>query len=103
MNKHRFRIVFNQLRGLMMVVAENVNSHKATTESGKASSVESLSTTSFTKDFSGSMRPIAFCRMCALGLVTIVPNPSNINLAHAEAKAANNVPGNQRSTVLRKK
>jgi filamentous hemagglutinin len=66
MNKHRFRIIFNQLRGLMMVVAENVKSHTASAESGKTSSSASLSP-SCTKDTFANMRPLAFSLMCALG------------------------------------
>jgi filamentous hemagglutinin len=103
MNKNRFRIIFNQLRGLMMVVAENVKSHSASAESGTHSTAASLSP-SFTKkqsDMSVILRPLAFSLMCALGLVAIIPNPININTVQAEAKAASNVPGNQRPTVLR--
>ncbi len=36
MNKHRFRIIFNKLRGLMMVVAEHVRSHSAAAEPSAA-------------------------------------------------------------------
>jgi len=82
MNKNRFRIIFNQLRGLMMVVAENVKSLTATAESGKASSSASL-LPSFTADISVCMRPIAFSMMCALGMVMVIPNPANISMVHA--------------------
>jgi filamentous hemagglutinin len=61
MNKNRFRIIFNQLRGLMMVVAENVKSHTASAESGTNSKAASLSP-SFTKnqsDMSVTVRPLA--------------------------------------------
>jgi len=100
MNKNRFRIIFNQLRGLMMVVAENVKSLTATAESGKASSSASL-LPSFTADISVRMRPIAFSMMCALGMVMVIPNPANISMVHAEVKAATNVPGNQQPIILR--
>jgi len=99
MNKNRFRITFNVARGLMMVVAEFVKSHMAGAESTNNSQID----TTFTKAQSGisvTLRPLAFSLMCAMGLVVIVPNPTNINSAHAEAKAATNVPGNQRPTVL---
>jgi filamentous hemagglutinin len=102
MNKNRFRIIFNQLRGLMMVVAENVKSHTASAESGTNSKAASLSpsSTKNQRNMSVTVRPLAFSLMCALGLVTVTPNPFNVGSAHAEAKAATNVPGNQRPTVL---
>jgi|GEM_PF-2841004 len=40
MNKNRFRIIFNQIRGLMMVVAENVKSHTTQAESTKHSQTD---------------------------------------------------------------
>lgn len=102
MNKNRFRIIFNQLRGLMMVVAENVKSHTASAESGTNSKAASLSPspTKNQSNMSVTVRPLAFSLMCALGLVTVIPNSFNVGSAHAEAKAATNVPGNQRPTVL---
>lgn len=103
MNKHRFRIIFNQLRGLMMVVAENVKSHSTSAEPGAHATAVSLSP-SFTTDKAGTtlaLRPLAFSLMLALGTaVMIIPNPANISAAHAEAIAATNVPGNQQPTVL---
>jgi filamentous hemagglutinin len=99
MNKNRLRIIFNVTRGLMMVVAEFVKSHMAGAESTNNSQT-GIPLTKNKRDISVNLRPLAFSLMCALALVTIVPNQANISLAQAEAKAASNVPGNQRPTVL---
>ncbi|WP_047552224.1 two-partner secretion domain-containing protein [Methylotenera sp. G11] len=99
MNKNRFRIIFNVARGMMMVVAEFVKSHMSGAESTNSSQTDNLLIKN-QNDISVTLRPLAFSLMCALGLVAVVPNPVNINPAHAEAKAATNVPGNQRATIL---
>jgi len=99
MNKNRFRIIFNAVRGVMMVVAENVKSHMASAESTVSPSADScyLSTSHNT---SVTLHPLAFCIMLALGLVSIVPNPVNINQAHADIIADKSAPKNQQATVL---
>lgn len=100
MNKNRFRIIFNIARGMMMVVAEFVKSHMAGAESTNNSQTE-IPLTKNQNDISVTLRPLAFSLMCALGLVTVLPNPFNVGPAHAEVRAATNVPGNQRSIILR--
>ncbi len=103
MNKHRYRIIFNKLRGLMMVVAEHVRSHSAAAETLVADDSDILASPALTADQAGAtvaLRPLAFSLMYALGLVVVIPNLFNIGEVHAEAIAAGNVPGNQRPTVL---
>lgn len=99
MNKHRFRIIFNVARGLMMVVGELVKSHTAGAESTRNSHHDSLSTEAITNT-SLTLRPLAFLLMCALGLVSILPNPANISTAQAEVIADPNAPANKRPYVF---
>ncbi|MDP3743728.1 MAG: hemagglutinin repeat-containing protein [Methylotenera sp.] len=97
MNKNRFRIIFNVIRGVMMVVAEFVKSHTACAESPTSSTITSPSSQSAT---TVTMRPLAFAMMLALGLIGIVPNPITINPAHADIIADPSAPANQRPVVM---
>jgi len=96
MNKNRFRIIFNELRGLFMAVPEHVRSHTAGSSTTSLAAVEISAHHAITV----TLRPVAFCIMLALGLVSIVPTPFNIQSAHAEARADHSAPPNKQPTVL---
>ncbi|WP_426107736.1 hemagglutinin repeat-containing protein [Massilia sp. TSP1-1-2] len=93
MNKHLYRIIFNQRRGQMMVVAENAPS------SGKAASGEGDAAGAFNRGPFGvlatALRPLYVATCAALGVAVFAAGPS-----HAQVKADPNAAGNQRPTVL---
>lgn len=92
MNKHCYRIVFNQARGLPMAVAETVASH------GKAAGTSAGDAVVPGPVRCGAMlvtvRALAFGLWSALGLVML---PA---LGQAQIVADQNAPANQRPTVL---
>jgi len=98
MNKHRYRIIFNAVRGGMMVVAENVKSHLGKAAAGKtvATSIIRLPTL----QQSHTLRPIAFNLMLALGMAVIIPHPLNIAAASADIVADQAAPSSQRPMVM---
>src|SRR4051794_19407905 len=93
MNKHLYRIIFNERRGQMMVVAENADSP------GKAAGGDGAAAGPFDAGPGGVLtavlRPMCAAIMMALGLTFTVAAP-----AFAQVKADPNAPGNQRATVL---
>jgi len=93
MNKHLYRIIFNERRGQMMVVAENADSP------GKAAGGDGAAAGPFDAGPGGVLtavlRPICAAIMMALGLSFTVAAP-----AFAQVKADPNAAGNQRATVL---
>ncbi|SHH62989.1 hemagglutinin repeat-containing protein [Massilia sp. CF038] len=93
MNKHLYRIIFNERRGQMMVVAENADSP------GKAASGDGAATGPFDAGpgsvLTAALRPLCAAVMAALGLSMLVAAP-----AQAQIKADPRAPGNQRATVL---
>jgi filamentous hemagglutinin len=91
MNKHLYRIIFNERRGQMMVVADNV------VAAGKAASGE-VGAASGSRG--GSPRDVPLRRNClsiyaAFGMLVCLAVP-----VHAQIVADPNVAGNQRATVL---
>jgi len=105
MNKHRYRIVFNVARGIMMVVAEFVKAHVS--NSGNTSSEKPIlgDTHDWVKNkqkSSASLRPICFSLLLALGkIVFILPNSLSIHEAAAEIHADQSAPKNQQPVVLK--
>ncbi|TSJ82548.1 filamentous hemagglutinin N-terminal domain-containing protein, partial [Chitinimonas sp. BJB300] len=89
MNRRLFRIVFNQARGLMMVVAESVTSNH------KAPGTTRGATTSPAHAHVAALKPIAFQCALALGLVTVIP-PARAAGIIADPAA----PQNQQPVVL---
>ncbi|OEZ65950.1 filamentous hemagglutinin [Janthinobacterium sp. HH103] len=93
MNKHLYRIIFNQRRGQLMVVGENATSQ------GKAPGGESVM-----NDGAGgggaeltlaTLRPACLAVFSALGMLLFVTGA-----AHGQVVADRNAPGGQRPTVL---
>ena len=83
MNKQLYRIIFNKVRGLWVVVAENVTAKSKQTGAGNASgNARSLTV---------RMKGLRFSILLALGLVG--------TLAQAQIVADPNAPGSQRPTV----
>jgi len=82
MNKDRYRIIFNAVRGCMMVVAENVKSHISKATTGKAAATNSVQLPNLQQ--SHTLRPIAFYLMLAIGMAVILPNALNVSSAHAD-------------------
>ena len=85
MNKNRYKVIFNQVRGQMMVIAETAKYHlTGTTET---------SGETFTRNFLASLRPIAFC------LLIITGNLMLAGQATAGIVADPNAPANQRPII----
>lgn len=88
MNKNRFRLIYNQARGLWMAVAETVKAHTAQGNSTKGQSISqppiSLLDNATVQAQPYTLRPIAFNLMLALGLAVVIPNPLNILTAQAD-------------------
>lgn len=82
MNKDRYRIIFNAVRGCMMVVAENVKSHISKATTGKAAATNSVQLPNLQQ--SHTLIPIAFYLMLAIGMAVILPNALNVSSAHAD-------------------
>jgi filamentous hemagglutinin len=104
MNKHLHRIVFNQNRGQMMVVAESA------TAQGKAASGERTGTTdaagmgaavdaglAMLRTTAAALRPVCLGVFASLGLVLLSAGSPD---AAAQVVADPNAPANQRPTVL---
>ncbi|MBP6115608.1 MAG: filamentous hemagglutinin N-terminal domain-containing protein, partial [Neisseriaceae bacterium] len=90
MNKQCYKIIFNQKRGQMMVVAEN------TVRAGKS---PADGETGFSGTVTAPRRRfklLSFSLMLALGSALIVTSP----IADARVVADPNAPGNQRPTIL---
>jgi len=98
MNKNRYRIIFNAVRGGMMVVAENVKSHMGKAATGKtvAASIIRLPTL----QQSHTLRPIAFNLMLALGMAVVIPNPLNMPIAQADIVADQTAASTLRPIVM---
>lgn len=88
MNKHLHRVIFNKARGLLMVVAENVNSQ------GKAPGTREAAGTS--GSCVATLAPLRFALMGALGLVSLAAMPAWANGIVADP----NAPGSQRPNVM---
>jgi filamentous hemagglutinin len=88
MNRNRYRIIFNQSRGQLMAVAENVSSQSKSAGETEGSSSPSLFGSS--RLFKISKLTLAF----ALGM-------SSFNSSYAEIIADRNAPANQQATILR--
>lgn len=86
MNKHRYRIVFNQARGILMAVAETASSHSGGRPMGNSPAKGGGSR------HRACLRPLAFALGTAFGLVAWP--------ATAQIVANQNAPANQQPTVL---
>jgi filamentous hemagglutinin len=91
MNKHLYRIIFNERRGQLMVVGDNVRS------AGKTASGErgAVSSPSGRTPPNMQLRPICLTLYVALGTLVGLTAP-----VHAQIVADPNAPGSQRATVL---
>jgi filamentous hemagglutinin len=99
MNKNQFQTIFNQVRGLMIAVAEQVKSHTSRKRSDP--NVSKLSFTNADATHTATIRPLVLLILFSLGMVAITPNPLNINTALAEGIVADqSAPANQRPVVL---
>ncbi len=83
MNKNKFRVVFNKIRGLMMVVAENARSHQG---AGSSSS-----SPSFPEFVLATLRPIAYSMLVISGHVMVI-NPAVADIIADPGAAANQRP-----------
>lgn len=101
MNKHRYRIIFNKSRGVMMAVAEYVKSHVGTASVDIAITDRRTTKSPVPANTAfATLKPLNFALMCALGLISIAPNTFNIGLAQAEVVADPTAPKNQQATIL---
>ncbi len=67
MNKYFYRVVFNRVRGMLMVVSEITKNHQGNARSSqKVKSVHKLSNKAFT------LKPMVFMSYLALGLVSVI-------------------------------
>ncbi|CAL60680.1 conserved hypothetical protein; putative haemagglutination activity domain [Herminiimonas arsenicoxydans] len=90
MNKHLYRIAFNQARGILMVVAEN------TTTQGKGDAAPVASSGKQVADLPCmQMKTISFAAKLVVGVMSL-----SMPLAYAQIVADPNAPGNQRPTIL---
>ena len=85
MNKNRYKVIFNQVRGQMMVIAETAKYHLTGTTKTSGEAV--------TRDFLATLRPIAFC------LLIITGNLMLAGQATAGIVADPNAPANQRPII----
>lgn len=90
MNKNCFRVIFNQARGIMMVVAENAKSHTANADS-KSTSSPHVDNPQVAISSQATLRPLTLAMLSVLG---------GVNLAHAEITADQTAPGNQHAIIL---
>ncbi len=97
MNKNRFRIIFNQARGVMMAVAEYVTSHSGVGDTTSSSTV--TPSTSGTNGHAATIRPLTFSIMLSLGMVGLISSPFSITEAKADIIADQSAPANQRPIV----
>lgn len=88
MNKHLYRVVFNQHRGQLMVVAESA------TANGKADSGEPAVSVS-SPSLLTTLRPLALALFVALGMVTVFAP-----ITYAQVVADPGAPASQRPNVL---
>lgn len=87
MNKNLYRVIFNQARGLMMVVAEiNRGQGKSAGASGIGHTLSQLI---------GRLSPAAFLTLTALGLVTLAPQALAATIV-----ADKSAPGGQQPTIM---
>lgn len=93
MNKNRFRLIYNQARGLWMAVAETVKAHTAQGNNTKGNSTQgqsisqppvSLLDTATAQGQAYALRPLTFNLMLVLGLAVVIPNPLNMPTAQAD-------------------
>jgi filamentous hemagglutinin len=91
MNKHLYRIIFNERRGQLMVVGDNVMS------AGKAASGErsAVSSSGGRTPPNMQLQPVCLNLYVALGMLVVLTAP-----VHAQIVADPNAPGAQRATVL---
>lgn len=71
MNKNLYRIVFNQARGLFVVVSEIVKSHQAVSGSCKKTKSISSQNDLAGKNKTSALKPLVFLSYVALGLVSV--------------------------------
>lgn len=71
MNKNLYRIVFNQARGLFVVVSEIVKSHQAVSGSCKKTKSISSQNDVAGKNKTSALKPLVFLSYVALGLVSV--------------------------------
>ncbi len=98
MNKQCYRIIFNAVRGSMMVVAENVKSHIGKAATGKTVATSVIRLPALQQ--SHTLRPMAFNLMLALGMAMVVPNPLNIPIAQADIVADQTAASTLRPIVM---
>jgi len=98
MNKTRFRIIFNQARGMLMAVAEHIASAGKSVRASVAAT-SALATRQATNT-TVTLKPTHFAVLCHLGLVSFVGLSVFANPAHADIIADKSAPKNQQATVL---
>lgn len=98
MNKNKFRLIFNQPRGVLMVVAENVKSHMGQAGSSKITDKSLVLLPTLQQAY--SLKPLTFNLMLALGLALVIPNALNIPIALADIIADPSAAANQRPMVI---
>jgi len=86
MNKHRYRLIFNQVRRIMMVVAEHVSTRVANTNDTTASAT--------TAPIYAGIQPIKLALMLLLGSAMVISNN-----AQADIIADGAAPGNQQPMI----
>ncbi|MBA5688164.1 hemagglutinin repeat-containing protein [Rugamonas apoptosis] len=93
MNKHLYRIIFNERRGQLMVVGENASvPGKAASGGGDAAPAGQAC---HRQGVTAALRPLWLALSNALGMVALLAVP-----VHAQIVADPNAPGKQRPTVL---
>jgi len=98
MNKNRFRIIFNQARGMLMAVAEYIASAGKSVRASVAAT--SAPATRQATNTTVTLKPTHFACVVSLGLVSLVGSSVFANPAHADIIADKSAPNNQQATVL---
>ena len=88
MNKHRYRIVFNRTRGLLMAVAEHVASDGKARGTSRAPRLPGVCAGGVI----ATVRPLQYSMLLVWGLVSLT--------AHAQIAADRGAPRTQQPTVL---
>src|SRR5450830_1133253 len=104
MNKNRYRILFNQVRGLLMAVAEIARSPGSKSPGSGAGNIQRASTSDVSvqqsyqtnsASITATLRPLAFSLFLALGTVGLVTG-----VAQAGIVADGSAPTNQQPVIL---
>jgi len=76
MNRHLYKVIFNKVRGLLMVVGEGTKNQAKGTGSERDS--KETPAASRSRPFEAALRPLYFSVLLALGLVAFVPSHAQI-------------------------